>query len=236
MIVGLAHVDARCPSRRSPAPWPQTPGCVLTPVPTAVPPSGTSASSSLTLPEAAHATYSSGRRSPKTTCPMRIGVRVLKMRPRPVLMTPRAPLVSRRARRPKRLDARAPRSLADGQEHGDVKGGGDHVVRRLPEVDVIVRVNLLLPRPPPRISAARFAITSLAFMFVEVPEPVWNRRSGSGRRACRRRLPGRLSAIACAGSSSSMPKSRLTCAAAALSQADRADHPPGDADPADRGS
>ncbi len=29
------------------------------------------------------------------------------------------------------------------------------------------------PRSPPRISVARFAMTSFAFVFVEVPEPVW---------------------------------------------------------------
>ena len=29
------------------------------------------------------------------------------------------------------------------------------------------------PRSPPRISVARFAMTSLAFVLVDVPEPVW---------------------------------------------------------------
>ena len=30
-----------------------------------------------------------------------------------------------------------------------------------------------LPRVPPNNSTARLAMTSLAFMFVDVPEPVW---------------------------------------------------------------
>ena len=32
---------------------------------------------------------------------------------------------------------------------------------------------ILLPRSPPRISVARLAMTSLRFMLVDVPEPVW---------------------------------------------------------------
>ena len=50
-------------------------------------------------------------------------------------------------------------------------GGREDVVRRLPHVHVVVRRG----RPRPRASA----ITSLAFMFEEVPEPVWKTSIGN---------------------------------------------------------
>ena len=52
---------------------------------------------------------------------------------------------------------------------GDVDRGGEHVVRRLRRVDVVVR-----DAPANRAARSRAtAITSLAFMFDDVPEPVW---------------------------------------------------------------
>ena len=75
------------------------------------------------------------------------------------------------------------------------------------------------PISPPAISIARFEMTSLTFMFVCVPEPVCQTRSGK----CACSLPAITSSAACAisfvFSSSSLPRSRLTSAAAFLSTA-----------------
>ena len=67
------------------------------------------------------------------------------------------------------------RSLWIAMADGDVDGGREHVVGRLPHVDVIVGMDRLLVRrsASPAISMARLVMTSLAFMFDEVPEPVW---------------------------------------------------------------
>ena len=57
----------------------------------------------------------------------------------------------------------------------DVDGGGDHVVGRLAHVDGVVGVDRATCRPGRLLSCslATPAITSLVFMFVEVPLPVW---------------------------------------------------------------
>ena len=56
----------------------------------------------------------------------------------------------------------------------DVHGGGNDVVAGLPHVDVIVGVDRRLgTRQLRSIWMARLAMTSLVFMLVEVPEPVW---------------------------------------------------------------
>ncbi len=74
----------------------------------------------------------------------------------------------------------------------------------------------LSPRAPPSSSLARLAITSLAFMLVEVPDPVWNMSTGN----CASSLPSATSAAAAAIASatrrSSSPSSRLAPAAARL--------------------
>ena len=87
-------------------------------------------------------------------------------------------------------------SLADRHGGGDVDGGRKHVVRALAQVDVVVRMdrgkwdgpicakhrapteagravpaNWTCPLCPAN-SIARLAITSLAFMLLDVPEPV----------------------------------------------------------------
>ena len=72
------------------------------------------------------------------------------------------------------------------------------------------------PRSPPRSSIARLAMTSLAFMFVDVPLPVWktstmnSSSSAPSMTSCAARM------IAPARSSSSRPSSRLTIAACCL--------------------
>ena len=70
-----------------------------------------------------------------------------------------------------RGSARSVIAMADG----DVDRRGEHVVGALPHVDVVVgmdRLVLAAKRSPPSISMARLAITSLAFMLLDVPEPV----------------------------------------------------------------
>ena len=85
--------------------------------------------------------------------------------------------------------------LANAPAGRDVDGRGNHVVGRLAHVDVVVGVDRLLARRavPPASSIARLAITSLAFMLVEVPEPVWKMSSGNWSSS----LPSTTSWAAC---------------------------------------
>ena len=64
--------------------------------------------------------------------------------------------------------------LVDRHGHGHVDGRGKDVVGALAHVDVVVRMDrlCLAKRSPPESSIARLAITSLAFMLLDVPEPV----------------------------------------------------------------
>jgi hypothetical protein len=75
---------------------------------------------------------------------------------------------------------------------------------------------LFEPTSPPRIWFARFEITSFAFMFVDVPEPVWKMSSTK----CRSSSPSITSReawrIAPARRASSRPRSSFTLAAACL--------------------
>ena len=75
----------------------------------------------------------------------------------------------------------------------------------------------LAPSSPPASSMARLAMTSLAFMLVWVPEPVWKTTSGK----CSSRAPSMTSwaarTISSARSAGSRPSSALTSAAARLS-------------------
>ena len=113
----------------------------------------------------------------------------------------------------------------DRHGDGDVNGRGEHVVGRLPHVHVVVgmdRLGLRTKRSPPMISMARLAITSLAFMLLEVPEPVWKMSSGNSLS----NLPSATSRQACSSASTcfslsgflpepvSLPRSRLATAAA----------------------
>ena len=65
-------------------------------------------------------------------------------------------------------------------------------------------------------SPARFAITSLAFMFDEVPEPVWNTSIGNWSSNSPAATRSAAAAIRSAVSRSSRPSSALTRAAAPL--------------------
>ena len=62
----------------------------------------------------------------------------------------------------------------------DVDRGWNDVVARLTHVDVIVRVNRLAgaDRLSRRAGRQRLEMTSFAFVFVLVPEPVWKMSSG----------------------------------------------------------
>ena len=65
-------------------------------------------------------------------------------------------------------------------------------------------------------SPASFAITSLAFVFVEVPEPVWNTSIGNWSSNSPSATRSAAAAIRSARSWSSSPSSALTRAAAPL--------------------
>ena len=87
---------------------------------------------------------------------------------------PRAPS---RAATSRRCSSAGSSSRAHGERRADVDRGRDHVVAALAHVDVIVR-----DAPACRGAAWRAcAITSLAFMLVLVPEPVWNTSIGKLR-------------------------------------------------------
>ncbi len=65
-------------------------------------------------------------------------------------------------------------------------------------------------------SPARVAITSLAFMFEEVPEPVWKTSIGNWSSSSPAATRSAAAAIRCALSASRRPSSPFTRAAAAL--------------------
>ena len=150
-------------------------GCALMPVPTAVPPSGRSPSSSW-------ACFS--RRSARSACPAypwnswpsRTGVASWRW-VRPVLMTgisssafcsSAAWSFSRAGIRSSLIAIRAASWIALG-------------ITSFEDWQMLTWsfgwTGLREPISPPSSSIARFAITSLAFMLVEVPEPVWNSTS-----------------------------------------------------------
>ncbi len=63
---------------------------------------------------------------------------------------------------------------------------------------------------------ARLAITSLAFMLVEVPEPVWKMSSGNSASRSPRATSSAALRIASAGPAGTIPSSSLTAAASPL--------------------
>ena len=70
----------------------------------------------------------------------------------------------------------------------------------------------------PSVCAARDAMTSLAFMLLEVPEPVWNTSTGNASSCSPRATEAAAAWIASAMSASSTPSSPLTLAATPLMQ------------------
>ena len=71
-------------------------------------------------------------------------------------------------------------------------------------------------RPPPAIWAALVAITSLAFMLVDVPEPVWKMSIGNSASQRPSTTSWAARTISDARSSGNNPRSRLASAAACL--------------------
>ncbi len=67
-------------------------------------------------------------------------------------------------------------------------------------------------------SPASVAITSFAFMFDDVPEPVWNTSIGNWSSCSPAAISSAAAAIRCATSGSSSPSSALTRAAAPLTR------------------
>src|SRR5436190_1342968 len=74
----------------------------------------------------------------------------------------------------------------------------------------------LSPRRPPRSSTARLAITSFAFMLVEVPEPVWNTSTTNSPSSRPSATSPAARSIASASLASRRPSPALTRAHAAL--------------------
>ena len=74
-------------------------------------------------------------------------------------------------------------------------------------------------------------MTSFAFMFDEVPEPVWKTSTGNCSSCSPAAIASPAAAIRSAMSESSLPRSALARAAAALSRPERADHGSGDGVP-----
>ena len=188
-------------------------GCRLMPVPVAVPPSATSASSSMAcctrrMPCRICAAY------PPNSWPRRTGVASIRW-VRPLLSTSsNASALSEKAS--------CSRSRA---------GSNSSCSARLAETCIAVGITSfddcdmltwsfgctrLLPRSPPRATDAALAITSLAFMLVDVPLPVWkmSMTNSSSSSPLATRSAAAMMASAC--SSSSRPSSRLARAAACL--------------------
>ena len=92
----------------------------------------------------------------------------------------------------------------------------------------------LLPTVPPRIWIARFAITSLAFMLLEVPEPVWKMSTTKSRSCCPAATSCAAWMIASASLASSLPLALVHLGGGLLDQRQRADHAAREPQPADR--
>ena len=75
------------------------------------------------------------------------------------------------------------------------------------------------PITPPMISMARLDMTSLAFMFVEVPEPVWKMSTTNSESSLPSATSCAAAAMAAEMSESSRPRSAFVCAAASFTLA-----------------
>src|SRR5213078_3088128 len=91
--------------------------------------------------------------------------------------------------------------------------GREHVVGRLAAVDVVVGMDrLLAARHAARELDARLAMTSLAFMFDWVPEPVWKTTSGNSSSHLPAITSSAARAMRSALSAGSWPSARLASA------------------------
>ena len=89
------------------------------------------------------------------------------------------------------------------------------------------------PMVPPAISMARLEITSLAFMFDWVPDPVWNTTSGKWSSSVPAITSSAARQISSTFSGGSCPSSPLAMRGALLEDAERADDGTGEAEPVD---
>ncbi|KIF05522.1 hypothetical protein PL81_12745 [Streptomyces sp. RSD-27] len=189
----------------------ENPGGVLIPVPTAVPPSGSSASLGRTacrrsIPYRIWAAY------PPNSWPRVTGVASIRcVRPDLTTSANSAALRSRASSRWRRAGTRSWVTAAVAAMWMD-EG------KTSLELCEALTWSLGWTSRPSR-SVARVAITSLVFMLDEVPEPVWKTSTGK----CSSQWPSATSAaadrMASEVSSSSTPSSALTRAAAALIRA-----------------
>ena len=99
----------------------------------------------------------------------------------------------------------------------EMDGGGDDVVGDWPMLTWSFGwIGLLEPSSPPRSSIARLEITSLAFMLVEVPDPVWNTSRTKALSSLPSMTSSAASTMASFSSSSIRPSSWLTTAASSF--------------------
>ena len=110
--------------------------------------------------------------------------------------------------------------LDDALVRGDVHGRGERVVRALAAVDVVVGLDQLLGAEVTAENlVARFATTSLTFMFDWVPDPVCQTTSGKWSSSCPATISSQAVAIAVAVSAGKSVSSTFVSAAAFLSTA-----------------
>ena len=141
------------------------------PVPTAVPPTGNSSSASTAVAGPVDRQLQlPGQAADLLAERQRRGVGQMRAADLENLL-PRGGLF---APAPRRIVQGGDEPLVDRHGRGHVNRRGKHVVRALAHVDVVVGMDRLLgaKRSPPASSIARLAITSLAFMLLDVPEPV----------------------------------------------------------------
>ena len=163
------------------------PAGVLMPVPTAVPPSGSSATPRQATTRAARCRAAAARRTRRTPGRASPGWRPsggcgrTSRRWRTPPPWPRTPSA--------RWSSAGMRSRLTAVGRRDVDRGRERVVARLAGVDVVVRVD----RRGRALRVARVAMTSLAFMLLDVPEPVWKTSIGNSPSCC----PSATSSAAC---------------------------------------
>ncbi len=198
-------------SARTPITFSGKPGGVLMPVPTAVPPNGSSASrgnddSSRSMPRRSCAAY------PPNSWPSVTGVASIRW-VRPDFTTPA------------NSSALASNAAARWSSAGMRSRLTASVAATWIEVGNVSLLDWLAltwslgwtSRPSARV--ARVAMTSLAFMLLDVPEPVWNTSIGNSPSCCPSATARAACSMACATSASMTPSSALTLAAAALIRA-----------------
>ena len=184
-------------------------GCVLSPVPTAVPPIASSCSGGRPRAIACSA-WSSCATQPEISWPSVSGVASCRwVRPILTMSAKAARLVGERAAQRRAGPAagrwRSPSTAATCIAVGKTS------LDDWPQVDVVVRVHAGAPRRARRPAArdARLASTSFMFMLVCVPEPVCQTESGNSPACAPASTSSAARAMASASGASSRPSSRV---------------------------